>query len=200
LIKALKRYSPTLVCILSCHIDQQTASIDVSSLTVNHWNGRYVYNRAPIFYSENYDYWKECMSVHINRRLLLTVSYRTNEKPVGVTMNKRRSDVKQSKWIHHSIIWALLHGGWLIHILHANKVHTYWQQVTKLRKTPQTKIVLKEHEHEIIQLNSSKKILRRKIRNRWSWKPFVAQLLSSRFRCFEYGYHQELLKECIFGY
>jgi len=23
------------------------------------------YNRAPIFDRENYDYWKECMSVHI---------------------------------------------------------------------------------------------------------------------------------------
>ena len=23
------------------------------------------YNRAPIFDGENYDYWKECMSVHI---------------------------------------------------------------------------------------------------------------------------------------
>jgi len=23
------------------------------------------YNRAPIFDGENYDYWKECMSIHI---------------------------------------------------------------------------------------------------------------------------------------
>jgi len=56
------------------------------------------YNRAPIFDGENYDYWKECMNIHIqsvNMDVLDAVANRRFQPQVvvdGVAQDKPRSD------------------------------------------------------------------------------------------------------------
>ena len=66
------------------------------------------YNRAPIFDGENYDYWKECMSVHIQSlnmdvweavvngqfqpQVVANGIAQVSQKPIGAMMTKRRSN------------------------------------------------------------------------------------------------------------
>jgi len=51
------------------------------------------YNRTPIFDRENYDYWKECMSVHIQSvEVVVNERFQPQVVASGVAQDKSKAD------------------------------------------------------------------------------------------------------------